>query len=345
MSKKKGRVLNSHIQCAPYLHLLYLQSHIVQLLFPSTELTDPLVWMQRAGLLHPCPRWRCYRFWKETVGLESCWHQPATTWPRSVLGITGSISPCNLLDLWQHLIMVSSCLSCPRARTEFLEPLERVSTQTIQKERLVKGAFNGRGIKLPSIFCSHMIRNRTPGLLKSIFPWSPIETQEIPVWQLRWLPSIKVSISHESCMFWSRSWHSSFGSTLQTALLSCRAQLGGWGTQRGWHNMGCWDGHLGFNGLEWGTVTGTAEVWGKDKPYFSYSPGNILTWTAILLLSNFPKNLKKQFFAPTPNSSMMKAHLCSHSLQVAGAGWQFPTTVNYRENPSLVHYTFLTDSS
>lgn len=286
----------------PYLHLLYLQSHTVQLLFPSTELTDPLVRMQRAGLLHPCHRWGCYRFWKETVGLESRWHQPAASWPRPV---TGSISPCRLLDLWQHLIMVSPCLSCPRVWIEFLEPLERVSTQTIQKERLVKGALNGRGVKLPSIFCSHVIRNRTPGFLKSIFPWSPTEAQQIPVWQLRWLPSIKVSVSQESCMFQSSPWHSSFGSTLQTALLSCWGQLGGWGTQCGWHNMGCWDGCLGFNGLEWGTVTGTAEVWEKIshtlilETFWHEQP--FLCWTFFL------KNLKKQFFTPTPSSSTMMA--------------------------------------
>lgn len=43
--REEGFQTSTFTPRAPYLHLLYLQPHILQLLFPSTELADPLMRM------------------------------------------------------------------------------------------------------------------------------------------------------------------------------------------------------------------------------------------------------------------------------------------------------------
>lgn len=141
-------------------------------------------------------------------------------------------------------------LPCLRAWVELLAPVQRVSAQTVQKDRLVEGALDGRGVKLPGVLCPRVISSRRPGVLTAIVPRSPVETQEVPGWHLRGLPGVEVPIPREPWAVRGRAWHSRLWRALGTALVPCGAQLGGRGTQRGRHNVGCWNGHLGFDGME-----------------------------------------------------------------------------------------------
>lgn len=140
---------------------------------------------------------------------------------------------------------------------ELVAPVQSVSAQSVQKERLVQGVLDGRGVELPAVLRAGVIGSRRPGVLAAVLPRSPVETQEVPGWHLRGLAGVKVPVPRQG---WhlrglaralrGRAWHSSLCRALGTALVPCRAQLGGRGTQRGRHNVGCWNGHLGFDGME-----------------------------------------------------------------------------------------------
>lgn len=243
--KERQEGFQIHTVTAAYLQLLHLQPHLVQLLLPGTELADSLVGVQCAALLHPHSPWgSSYRFGIEIVGLQSCWHHPAPAGPRPVPGLAGSVGPRRLFALWQHLVMVLPCL---RARVELLAPVQGVRAQIVQKERLVKGLLHGRSVELPGIFCPRVLSSRRPGVLTAILPRGPVETQEVPGGHLRGLPGVQVPVPGQPWAVRGRGWQ---GRALGTALLPCRAQLGGRGAQRGRHNVGCWNGHLGFDGME-----------------------------------------------------------------------------------------------